>query len=176
MLSEYKQAFLIKLLNLAQGKEISKSIVNCPKKCTGSGRFYSCRFWRISRNALTHVDHVPKMHLSTWIILVSSVPRTDKQADFRVWELRQEKFNENLRKRRKSKFNRPVLLLSKQRKANDDWFLCQIGSFCVDRLVARGLRGHIVELCRRLLYHWYPTSLLSQLGRANWDWKNIGSR
>ena len=162
-------------MNLPQGKDISKFHWILSKKSI------------LEDFAIEGSEGFHEMHLQMWIMCLyldyfGFLCTWDRQTSWfqglraRLRELRQEKFNENLRKRRKSNFDRTVLLLSKEKKANDDWFLCQIGSFCVDRLVARGLRGHIVELCRRLLYHWYPTSLLSQLGRANWDWKNIGSR
>ena len=52
-------------------------------------------------------------------------------------------------------FGQPGPFLWNKKKANDDWFLCQIGSFCVDR------RGRdILELCRRVpLYHCHPSFL-----------------
>ena len=51
-----------------------------------------------------------------------------------------------------------------KKKANDDWFLCQIGSFCVDR------RGRdILELCRRVpLYHCHP-SFPGLHAATNWE-------
>ena len=70
-----------------------------------------------------------------------------------------------------NKFNLNRTASFKQKEANDDWFLCQIGSFCVDRFVAR-LRGHIVELCRRVLYHWW-TCGLSHPARTRWDTRGI---